>query len=222
MICFMSTRATLIVLALALIAPTSATAQQATPAEVSIGYLALTAGSDGYPKGYYVDFVANVTSRFGIVVATDASYRSNSFEYLQLAGRAVGQGTVLERLPVTLKTTTRGLMAGGRLTWRDPRVDLFIQGSGGAAYLAAHANIDSSTPLAVSLRDRYRAATWRAAVQAGAGANIRITSHSAVRLGVDYRRLERFHPQGFLEGESRGRGPNQLIFAVGIVWMLGK
>jgi opacity protein-like surface antigen len=210
------------VVALMLFVSTSAMAQQTPRAETSIGYAAVSAGNDSYPKGYYVDFVANVTPRLGIVVATDAAYRRESLEYLVLGGRRVpGEGTVvLERLPVTLETTTRGLMAGARITWRDPRVDLYVQGAGGAAHLAAHADIDSSTPSAASVRDAYRASRWRAAVQAGAGANIPITSPTAVRLGVDYRRLERV-PRGFIESEDSGRGPNQVMFAAGFTWMFG-
>src|SRR4029077_15257386 len=90
-----------------------ATAQQAPRAEISGGYLVLTAGSDVYPRGYYADFVTNVSSRLGVFVATDGAYRNGSFEYSIPGGRTVqGQGTViLERLPVTLKTTTRGVVA---------------------------------------------------------------------------------------------------------------
>src|SRR5258705_3857466 len=102
-------------LTIALLSSAPAVGQPATPPEISGGYFALTAGSDGYPKGYFLDLVANVTSRFGFVFGTDGAYRSESFEYLVLGGRRVqGEGTViLETLPVTIKTTTRGMVAGG-------------------------------------------------------------------------------------------------------------
>src|SRR5205814_7215482 len=58
-----------------LITPAIATAQQTAPLEISGGYLAMTAASDGYPKGYFVDLAANVTSQFGVVFGTDGAYR---------------------------------------------------------------------------------------------------------------------------------------------------
>ena len=215
-------RATFIGMVLTLFATVAATAQQAAPLEVSGGYLALTVGSDRYPKGYFLDLAANVTSRFGVVFGTDAACRSESFEYLVSGGRrAQGEGTViLERLPVTLKTTTQGVLAGGRFTWRDPRVRYFVQASAGAAHLSSHADISSSSESAMSLRDVYKSSRWRTAVQAGVGADVAISSRNAVRIGLDYRRLERV-PRGFIESEDRGRGPNQLLFAVGFARMLG-
>jgi len=205
-----------------LITPAIATAQQTAPLEISGGYLAMTAGSDGYPKGYFVDLAANVTSRFGVVFGTDGAYRSESFEYLVLGGRRVqGEGTViLERLPVTLQTTTQGIVAGGRFTWPDPRVRYFVNASAGAAHLSSRADISSSSESAASLRHAYQSSRWRTAIQGGVGADVAITSRNAVRIGLDYRRVERV-PRGFIESQDRGRGPNQLMFAVGFARMLG-
>ena len=219
----MLARATVVAILLTLFAPIPATAQQVSPVEISAGYLGLSAGNDGYPKGYYVDFVANVNARLGIVVATDGAYRSESFEHLVLGGRRVqGEGTViLERLPVTLKTTTRGVVAGGRFTWPDPRVRYFVQASVGAAHLSSRADINSPSASAASLRDAYHLSRWRAAIQAGSGANVAISSRIGARVGVDYRRLERV-PMGFAEDENRGHGQNQLIFTLGVSWMVGK
>jgi opacity protein-like surface antigen len=209
-------------LTIALLTSAPAVGQPATPPEISGGYFALTAGSDGYPKGYFLDLVANVTSRFGFVFGTDGAYRSESFEYLVLGGRRVqGEGTViLETLPVTIKTTTRGMVAGGRFTWPDPRVRYFAQASVGAAHLSSRADIRSSSESAASLRDAYQSSRWRTAVQAGVGADVAISPRNAVRIGLDYRRVERV-PRGFIESEDRGHGPNQLMFAVGVSRMLG-
>jgi len=205
-----------------LLATAPGMAQQVAPMEISGGYLALTAGSDGYPKGYFVDVAANVTSRFGFVFGADGGYRNESLEYLVPGGRrAQGEGTVIpERLPVTLKTTTQGVLAGGRFTWPDPRVRYFVQASAGAAHLSSHADISSSSESAASLRDVFQSSRWRTTVQAGVGADVAISSRNAVRIGFDYRRVVRV-PKGFIEGEDRGRGPNQLMFAVGFARMLG-
>lgn len=205
-----------------LFAATPAMAQQAVPLEISGGYFALTVGSDGYPKGYFLDLMANITSRFGFVFGTDGAYRKESFEYLVPGGRrAQGEGTViLERLPVTLKTTTRGVVAGGRFTWPDPRVRYFVEASLGTAHLSSRADISSTSASAVSLRDAYRSSRWRAAIQGGVGADVAISPRNAVRIALDYRRVERV-PTGFQEAENRGHGPNQLMFAVGFARMLG-
>jgi opacity protein-like surface antigen len=215
MIPFMLARATLIGLALTLLASTPVTAQQASPVEISAGYLGLSVGSTGYPAGYYVDFVANLNSRVGILVATDAAYRSESFEHLRFSRGS--SGTIIEQVPITLHQTTRGFMVGGRVAWRDPRVDYFLRGSGGVAGLSARADVDASPELAALLRDVYHDSRWRWAVQAGGGANIAISSRLAARVGVDYRRLERV-PKSFIEIGDRGRSRNQLMIMGGIVW----
>ena len=121
---------------------------------------------------------------------------------------------------MTLKTTTRGVVAGGRFTWPDPRVRYFVQASVGAAHLSSRADISSSSESAASLRDAYHSSRWRTALQAGAGADIAVSARNAVRIGLDYRRVERL-PRGFIESEDRGRAPNQLMFAAGVSRMLG-
>ena len=214
-ILFLPTRATVVALALTLFASIPATAQQAAPIEASAGYLALSAGSTGYPKGYYADFVVNLNSRLGIVVATDAAYRGESFEHLTF-GRGPS-GTIIQRVPLTLNKRTHGLVAGGRVAWRDPRVDLFVQGSVGAARSSVRTLVDSSFESAQAIRDAYDFSAWRWAVQGGGGANIAISSHIAARVGVDYRRLKLL-PRVFTDAESRGRSPNQMTITGGIVW----
>jgi opacity protein-like surface antigen len=209
------TRATVVGLAMALISstPATATAQQTAPIEASVGYLGLSAGSTGYPKGYYVDLVVNLNSRLAILGATDAAYRSESFEQMTL--RRGPSGSIIGRVPVTLHQMTRGFVVGGRVAWRDPDVDFFVQGSGGVAGLSSRADVDASAESAASIRDAYNDSRWSWAAQAGGGANIAIGSRVAARVGVDYRRLER-PPETFIE--IRGRSRNQLMITGGIVW----
>jgi hypothetical protein len=204
---------------LVLLATTPAIAQQTAPLEISGAFLALTAGSNGYPKGYLFDLVANVAPRLGVVVATDGAYRDESFDYVSIAGRGPS-GTIIQRIPLTLKTTTRGVVAGARITWRDPRVLFFVQASAGAAHLSSRADISSSSESAASLRDAYGSSRWRPAVQAGVGANVAIGGRNAIRIGGDYRRVERV-PRSFIESGNSGRGPNQFMFAVGYARMFG-
>jgi opacity protein-like surface antigen len=160
-------------------------AAQTTPKiEISAGYQLLNLDTDGdsesLPKGWYVDVAGNLNRYLGVVFEVGGNYKSVS-ESATFMG-------VTETATVDLRV--HEFMGGTRVTSRAnatvmPFGQVLVGAVNGSAKVTASSTAGSSTLFSFNAEENGT----NFGLQAGGGAQLRITDRIGFRFGVDYLRI---------------------------------